>query len=235
MKMRHIFILIENKKYAIKNILSFVYNFLKSRYLDINFILSSHTGSSLNILESKILFKKICGKIIIFAVPVYITTYTLLAIWLLIDGWVNSFSSIYWLWSITGKDAHFPLIVTNLLFTIIGSLFGCSILGITSFHQHNAIDKNFDLDHFEGFFFAPLLALIVGILIYAILQSGLVVLTNNITSSSTATLGYLAIGGISGYNWDVFVKKLQELSKNVLNIKDDKKEEILDKDNISNK
>lgn len=82
----------------------------------------------------------------------------------------------------------------------------------------------FDRDHLWGFFLAPFLALIVGILIFALLQSGLVVLTNqSVTANAesadtTASLGYLAIGGVAGYNWDVFVKKLQELSANVMNI-----------------
>lgn len=158
-----------------------------------------------------------------FLVPLYIAFYTLLAFWLLIDGWISNFSSIYWVWSMT-NNTTFPMMVNHLLFTILGSMLGCAVLGIISFHKYKAINKNFDPDHLCGFFLAPLLALIVGILIFAMLQSGLVVLTSGTISESqssiSASLGYLAIGGISGYNWDVFVKKLQELSKNVLNAKE---------------
>ncbi|MEC6814961.1 hypothetical protein VXS05_07800 [Photobacterium toruni] len=162
-----------------------------------------------------------------FIVPVYITTYTFLAIWLLIDGWINKFSSIFWLWSINNDTTILSGPVYNLFFTMLGALLGCAILGITSFHRYKAIDKNFDGDHIWGFILAPVLALIVGLLIFSILQSGLVVLTNQTiavepnSSDTTATLGYLAIGGISGYNWDVFVKKLQELSTNIMNTKND--------------
>ncbi|EGU31575.1 hypothetical protein VII00023_02349 [Vibrio ichthyoenteri ATCC 700023] len=142
-----------------------------------------------------------------------------MAIWLLIDGWVNQFSSISGLWSVTSLPPH----VQSLFFTMLGALLGCAILGITSFHRYMAIEKTFDSDHLLGFFLAPILALIVGLLIFAMLQSGLVVLTNqsvltDVTAPTvTATLGYLAIGGVAGYNWDVFVKKLQELSASVIN------------------
>ncbi len=154
-----------------------------------------------------------------FVVPAYIVIYTTSAIWLLIDGWVNQFSSISGLWSVEALPQH----VQSLFFTMLGALLGCAILGITSFHRYMAIEKTFDGDHLWGFFLAPILAIIVGLLIFALLQSGLVVLTNQAVSAETvnptvtATLGYLAIGGIAGYNWDVFVKKLQELSANVMN------------------
>lgn len=152
-------------------------------------------------------------------VPIYITAYTLLGIWLLIDGWLSGFSNICRLWSL---DVAFPMHVQYLFFTMIGSLLGCSLLGITSFHRYVAIEKKFDADHLWGFFLAPLLAVVVGLLIFSLLQSGLVVLTNQTVHSEpiasvTATFGYLAIGAVSGYNWDVFIKKLQELSANVMN------------------
>ena len=156
----------------------------------------------------------------VIIVPAYIFIYTIASIWLLIDGWINQFSSIHVVWSTTTLPPH----VQNLFFTMLGALLGCAILGITSFHRYKAIEKTFDIDHIWGFFLAPVLALVVGLLIYAILQSGLVVLTNQTSLTSitpqsniTATLGYLAIGGITGYNWDVFIKKLQELSANIMN------------------
>lgn len=157
-----------------------------------------------------------------FVVPLYIFLYTIAAIWLLICGWVDNFSVLSCLW---GSDITFPPHVQSLFFTMIGAVLGCSILGITSFHRYVAIEKDFDCDHIWGFLLAPLLSVVVGLLIFALLQSGLVVLTSQTSPSAfndlsvTSTFGYLAIGGVAGYNWDVFVKKLQELSANVINTK----------------
>jgi hypothetical protein len=155
----------------------------------------------------------------VFIVPMYIFLYTMLAGWLLFDGLINSFSSIFWVWSIEATES-FPALVVYLGFTILGAILGSALLGIISFHRYKAIEKTFDLDHLWGFFFSPLLAAIVGILMFAIIQSGLIVLSGDLSTAAnneSATLGYLAIGGVTGYNWDVFIKKLQDLSKDILN------------------
>ena len=154
-----------------------------------------------------------------YVVPVYIFLYTMTAVWLLFDGWINEFKSIYGLWSLA-PNTSLPAHVVYLTFTMLGSVLGSALLGIISFHRYKAVEKAFDPDHLWGFIFSPLLAIIIGILAFAIIQSGLVVLSGQMSTSTNqdnATLGYLAIGGVTGYNWDVFVKKLQELSKSVLN------------------
>lgn len=156
---------------------------------------------------------------VVVVVPVYIFAYTLGAIWLLFDGWLNQFSSITWLWG-GNEQTQFPELIYFLLFAIIGSLLGSALLGLTSFHRYKAIEKSFEVDHTWGYFFLPVLALVVGILVFALIQAGLFVLAGDISgekSPESATLGYLALGGVAGYNWDVFIKKLQELSVSVLN------------------
>ncbi|MGI2141488.1 hypothetical protein [Shewanella baltica] len=155
---------------------------------------------------------------IVVIVPLYIFAYTLGAVWLLFDGWLNQFSSITWLWG-GDERTQFPELIYFLNFAIIGSLLGSALLGITSFHRYKAIEKSFEVDHIWGYFFLPVLALVVGILVFALIQAGLFVLAGNVSSEKSpesATLGYLAIGGVAGYNWDVFIKKLQELSVSVL-------------------
>ncbi|ELL0573935.1 hypothetical protein Q6U63_003271 [Vibrio fluvialis] len=152
-------------------------------------------------------------------VPIYIFVYALAAMWTMIDGWLSGFANILSIWSVSDVDSVHS-IITFLLFTMVGSVLGCAVLGIISFHRYYAIEKSFDDDHIWGFLFAPLLALIIGVLVYAIIQSGLVVLSGNVANPSdpnNASLGYLSIGCVAGYNWDVFARKLQELSKNILN------------------
>jgi hypothetical protein len=156
---------------------------------------------------------------LVYTVPPYIFICTLGAIWLIIDGWVSNFSSISFLWSVE-KGKYLPPIAISLLFTQAGAILGGSLLAVVSFHKYKAIKKTFDNDHLWGFLFSPLLALTIGTLAFAIIQSGLIVLSGGVDMTKnpyTSTLGYLSIGGIAGYNWDVFIKKLQDLSKNVIN------------------
>lgn len=154
---------------------------------------------------------------LVYLVPPYIFACTLGSVWLLIDGWVSNFSSISTLWTID-KNHPLPNIVISLLFTQLGAVLGGALLAIVSFHRYQAIEKTFDKNHLWGFMFSPLLALIIGTLVFAIIQSGLVVLSGGLDTKDhyTATLGYLSIGGVAGYNWEVFIKKLKDLSKNII-------------------
>ncbi|WP_300176639.1 hypothetical protein [uncultured Aliivibrio sp.] len=166
---------------------------------------------------NEIVSQKNNGGPLVYLVPPYIFVCTLGTIWLLIDGWVSDFSSISNLWDID-KGHSLPNIAISLLFTQVGAVLGGTLLAIVSFHRYQAIEKVFDRDHLWGFMFSPLLALIIGTLAFAIIQSGLVVLSGGLDTKdhNTATLGYLSIGGIAGYNWDVFIKKLKDLSKNII-------------------
>ncbi|HHX8467398.1 MULTISPECIES: hypothetical protein [Vibrio harveyi group] len=146
---------------------------------------------------------------------IYMIAYGLGTIWLLFDGWINQFEALYWLWGVDNKD-HFSATICFALFTVLGAIMGGSLLSITSFHRHFAIEKKFDTDHLWGYWFTPVLSIIVGIVVYALVQSGLLVLSgtsNSLDNLSTAALGYTAIGSVAGYNWDIFIRKLQDLSK----------------------
>ncbi|WP_016955938.1 hypothetical protein [Catenovulum agarivorans] len=148
---------------------------------------------------------------------IYILSYSVLSIWLLFDGWINKFSSIHWLWGIESSDG-FSNGVLLTIFSLLGAILGGAILSITSFHKYIAIEKKFDRDHLWGFIFIPILSVIVGIIVFTLVQSGLLVLSGSFADgeqSITTTMGFTAIGCISGYNWDVIAAKLQELSKNI--------------------
>ena len=65
---------------------------------------------------------------------------------------------------------------------------------------------------------APILSIVIGILIFCLLYSGIMVLNGGSsinTAQASVKIGYLSLGAICSYNWDVFVIKLQKLSKHV--------------------
>ncbi|HIF9290718.1 TPA: hypothetical protein ACX6RJ_001505 [Photobacterium damselae] len=168
--------------------------------------------SETNTLTQK---KSIPFIVIAILTSIYMITYGLGTIWLLFDGWINQFKALHWLWGVEDKD-HFSATICFALFTVLGAIMGGSLLSITSFHRHFAIEKKFDTDHLWGYWFTPVLSIIVGIVVYALVQSGLLVLSgtsNSLENLSTAALGYTAIGSVAGYNWDIFIRKLQDLSK----------------------
>lgn len=149
---------------------------------------------------------------------IYITTYTSLSIWLLFDGWINNFSALYPIWNIE-ESKSFPEYIQLAFTTSLGSVLGGAILSFVSFHRYVAVEKCFDIDHCWGFFVLPLLSIITGLVIYSLIQGGLLMLSGSITSDKTpqsAQIGFTAIGCIVGYNWDRVATQLQKLSDKML-------------------
>ena len=103
-------------------------------------------------------------------------------------------------------------------FTVAGALLGGATLSITSLHKYSAVTKTLDVDHLWGYLMAPVLSIVIGLLIFCLLYSGLMVLNGGMSINSelsSVRIGYLSLGAICSYNGDVFVLKLQKLSKHV--------------------
>lgn len=155
--------------------------------------------------------------ILSFVIFIYIMVYTLLTIKFLFLSWSNDFS---FLDSLLRFKNSFTVNeeIKLAIFTIIGAILGGSTLGITSLHKYTAVTKKLDVDHIWGYFMAPILSVIIGVLIFCFLYSGLMVLTGGVeldAEKNSVKIGYLSMGAICSYNWDVFIKKLQKLSKHV--------------------
>lgn len=105
-------------------------------------------------------------------------------------------------------------------YTVAGALLGGATLSITSLHKYSAVTKTLDVDHLWGYLMAPVLSIVIGLLIFCLLYSGLMVLNGggNVNSElSSVRIGYLSLGAIGSYNWDVFLRKMQNLSKHISN------------------
>lgn len=144
----------------------------------------------------------------------FTTGYAIFALWLLFDGYINSFLSLNSLWSIDASS-EIPKVFQLALFSLVGSILGCATLDIVSFHKYIAIKKVFDLDHIWGFFFSPILAAIIGLIVFALFQSGLLVFSGNFSNEEspvTAELGFTAVGFVAGYSWHDVITRFREIS-----------------------
>lgn len=150
---------------------------------------------------------------------IYIIACTLITLKVFIMTWVGNFSFL----TILIPEEKISIVEEPMklaIFTIMGALLGGSTLGITSLHKHAAITKKLDIDHLWGYLMAPILSVIIGILIFGFLFSGLMVLTGGNSGNTGANgvkIGYLSMGAICSYNWDVFIMKLQKLSQKIPN------------------
>lgn len=148
---------------------------------------------------------------------IYLMVYSFLSIKYLFISWSGDFSFLGRILH-SGNSFSANEEIKLAVFTIFGAVLGGATLGITSLHKYAAVTKSLDIDHLWGYFMAPVLSIIIGILIFCLLYSGLIVLTGGTgpeVEKNSVKIGYLCMGAICSYNWDVFIKKLQKLSKNI--------------------
>jgi hypothetical protein len=113
----------------------------------------------------------------------------------------------------TPADEATKVIVYNALYSVLGALIGCGLFDIISFHKYVAVMKNFEKEHVWGYFFAPWMAAALGVVIYGLLKTGLLVFTGSVTNDNvdTARLGYLTIGFLSGFGWFKLIGKIKKI------------------------
>jgi len=155
-------------------------------------------------------------RVLAFIIMIYVITYTLIAAKFLFLTWSGDMGFIKMIISNYDNsmlDGKLPLAVC----TILGAVLGGSILSITSLHRYSAITKTLDFDHIWGYLMTPILSGVIGTICFCLLLSGIFVLTGSAetNSSTTVIVGYTIFGTICGYNWDVFIKKLENLAKKI--------------------
>lgn len=152
-----------------------------------------------------------------FLIFCYIMTYTLFSLKYLFMSWSSDFSYLSALLSLS----YDPIAIKEIklaLFTIAGALLGGAVLGITSLHKYAAVEKTLDVDHIWGYLMAPVLSIVIGVLIFCFLYSGIMVLNGGASTNAEQTsvkIGYMSLGAICAFNWEVFVIKLQKLSRHL--------------------
>ncbi|WNK51276.1 hypothetical protein RM153_21545 (plasmid) [Pantoea agglomerans] len=159
-----------------------------------------------------------------YCIMAYIFIYTFMAIKYLCMSWANDMSFIFFIipnFNPDMLDGKIPLACC----TVFGAVMGGAILNITSLHRYSATTKTLDFDHLLGYLMTPLLCVIIGIICFCLLISGIFVLTGSseTRSSTTVIAGYTIFGSICGYNWDVFIKKLENLAKKMTDKNEDVK------------
>jgi hypothetical protein len=146
------------------------------------------------------------------AILLFLLSYLTADFSLLIDCWLNNGGRIR-SFLLTGDVHEFPPLFNSAIYAVLGSILGCGVLDVVSFHKYVAIKRDFQTPHVWGYFFAPWLAAILGLVVFALLQSGLLILGggNSATPSEVTNLGFLAIGFLSGYGWYDVVQRIKRL------------------------
>lgn len=102
----------------------------------------------------------------------------------------------------------------SFVFSCAGGGLGGIIFSILAFHRHVSVRQDFHQAHAWGFFLSPWVASILGAIVFALIQGGILVFASGAapaTGSETANLGYLGTGFLAGFGWNSVTEKLRQL------------------------
>lgn len=154
-----------------------------------------------------------------FAIKFIIVAFSLLYVsfilYLVVDSWVHEQAALKRFLGVP-VETPFPPGFLSAVYAVLGSVLGAGVLGIVSFHRHVSIQQDFQTPHVWGYFVAPWLAAVLGLIVFALLQTGLLVFSGGGSSgpdSEISHMGYLAVGFLSGFGWVQAVEKIREVVK----------------------
>lgn len=148
-------------------------------------------------------------------IVLFVLAYMLATLWLLLDAWVFGSMRLRWLLGMN-SDAALPPVFLSAFHAMLGAVLGAGALGIVSFHHYTSIKGDFQSRHVWGYFVAPVLAAVLGLVVFALLQSGLLVFAGGGSADKAddlARLGYLAVGFLAGFGWYEATQAIQRIVK----------------------
>ena len=144
---------------------------------------------------------------------VWMLSYTSAALILILEGWLRNYGLLRQCFGVA-NDQEISINAVAAIHTLLGGVLGGGTLGMVSFHKHVSVEQNFNVSHAWGYIFAPWLAGILGLLVFALLRVGLLVFSGVTTAQSdTAPIGFLAIGFLSGFGWDHAIRRIRIIVK----------------------
>jgi hypothetical protein len=98
---------------------------------------------------------------------------------------------------------------------VLGAVLGAGVLDLVSFYHYVSERNDFQTRHCWGYFFGPVMAAAISIVIYALLRSGILVFAGggNQADMQIANYGYLAVGFLSGFGWYDAVQSIRATIK----------------------
>jgi hypothetical protein len=134
---------------------------------------------------------------------VWMLAYSAGAVFLLFDLWLSPRHAVCLAFRIA-DCSKFPGDVIAALHAILGGVIGAASLDMVSFHKYVSQKNVFDMSHGWGYLFAPLLGGILGLVTFALLQSGMLVFSGSTPTTGVtfvSRLSYLATGFLAGFGW----------------------------------
>lgn len=148
----------------------------------------------------------------------WIVGYLLATLALLLDVWVLQRVTLLGLLGLP-PGAVLSSGFLSALHAMLGAVLGAGVMDIVSFHTYASVKGDFQSRHVWGYVLAPLLAAVLGLVVFALLQSGLLVFAGQAKGEpdELARLGYLAVGFLAGFGWYEATDSIRAIVKRFFN------------------
>ena len=111
----------------------------------------------------------------------------------------------------------------SMLFAIVGGGLGGATSALLAFNRHVAFKHDFGRSFAWGFFYAPWIASVLGLMAFALAKAGILVLSGGGVSTAApeaANLGNLSLGFLAGFGWLPFSQKLNRIINDMFGVTD---------------
>lgn len=149
---------------------------------------------------------------LLLAIAVFLVVETFFFLFLLLDVWSGKFAVPATLFGLPNGfvgSATFG----DFMFSVSGGGLGGTTYSILAFHRHVSVRRDFTTVYAWGFFLSALVAMILGGIVFALIQGGLLVFASGAAAatSEVADMGYLGLGFLAGFGWNSVTEKLRQL------------------------
>ena len=146
------------------------------------------------------------------SIVVYLLAGVFFFVFLTLDAWSGRFAVARTVFQLPDEFVSAGLF-RAFMFSATGGGLGGILYSMLAFHRHVSVRQDFHQAYAWGFFLSPWVASVLGGVVFALVQGGLLVFAGATApeSSTVADLGYLGLGFLSGFGWNAVTEKLRQL------------------------
>jgi hypothetical protein len=145
------------------------------------------------------------------AIVLFLFLSGLFYMYLLFDAWSGDLAIPRFIFRVSDEFSGSELFQSFMMAAAGGGLGGV-IYSILAFHRHVSIRQDFSSAYAWGFFLSPWVAMVLGDVVFALIQGGLLVFaTGTPSATALADMGYFGLGFLAGFGWNSVTEKLREL------------------------
>ena len=145
------------------------------------------------------------------AIVLFLFLSGLFYMYLLFDAWSGDLAIPRFIFRVSDEFSGSELFQSFMMAAAGGGLGGV-IYSILAFHRHVSIRQDFGSVYAWGFFLSPFVAMVLGAVVFSLIQGGLLVFaTGAPAETSLADMGYFGLGFLAGFGWNSVTEKLREL------------------------